>query len=73
MNPKEKAKELVDKYLEFVDDNSRTKLSELQNAKKCALIAVDLRLYGHFSFTSIEYGDDASEYWEQVISEIEKL
>lgn len=41
--PKEKAKELVEKYLPLVDcgDNRHTSKAQKQNAKQCALIAID--------------------------------
>ena len=66
MTPQEKAKELVNKYLQVYD-------CRLPIAKKCALIAVDLRLDGDFIFTSIEYDKDSLEYWQEVKQEIEKL
>jgi hypothetical protein len=64
MTPKEKAKELIDKY-EFVYIQNYTSMFEV---KECALIAVDEILkrnepiQGHFW-----------DYWEQVKQEIIKL
>ena len=72
MTPKEKAKELVEKFL------SPTKVyhehlgwvNYLDSAKECALIAVDeiimyvLRRYQDFGFVV---------YWEEVKNEINKL
>jgi len=64
MTPKEKAKELIDKY-EFVYIQNYTSMFEV---KQCALIAVDEILkrnepiQGHFW-----------DYWEQVKQEIIKL
>lgn len=68
MTPKEKAKELFDK---FIQTNRNAFF-----AKECALIAVDEiyqleLLYG-------QYSDDGNQemhysYWEEVKTEIEKL
>ena len=71
MTPTEKAKELIWKYLPILDGWTDNKKTEL--AKQCALIALELRLDGAFLFSSIEYGDESLEYWEQVKEEIEKL
>jgi len=66
MTPKEKAKELFDKYFEFVEAYSVQGQNE--NAKQCALIAVDEILkrnepiQGHFW-----------DYWEEVKQEIINL
>ena len=77
MTPKEKAIELVEKfecYVEYQGDDCFTEREKmLINAKQCALIAVDLRLDGDFIFTSIEYGEDSLEYWQEVKEEINKL
>jgi hypothetical protein len=71
MTPQEKARELIDK---FEDDLMECDTYFLEAAKKrCALIAVDLRLDGDFIYCGIEYGEDSLEYWEQVKIEIEKL
>jgi hypothetical protein len=69
MTPKEKAKELINNY-NFL--NYKTDLS-IHEKKQCALIAVDLRLDGDFIFTSIEYGVDSLEYWQEIKQEILKL
>ncbi len=61
MTPKDKAKELVDKYL-FVDDYHSF-------SKQCALISVD-ELIEEAYFTDGYY--DRQEYWEEVKQEIEK-
>lgn len=60
MTPKEKAKELVNKYWDDIPDLF------FEEAKQCALIAVDLRF-------EIEYGKDIFEYWNEVKQQIEKL
>jgi hypothetical protein len=80
MTPKEKAIELIIKYLDI--ENYKNFNLDLfcdecgineQSAKYCALIAVDLRLDGYFLFTSIEYGEDSLEYWQEVKQEIENI
>jgi hypothetical protein len=40
MEAKDKAKELIDKFLNHVDDCSKTSYFEYENAKQCALICV---------------------------------
>lgn len=72
MTPKEKAKDLVSKYIHLAKQTSGAN-GTLYNSKQCALIAVDLRLDGDFIFTSIEYGQDSLEYWQQVKQEIKTL
>jgi len=59
MTPKEKAKELFDKYNKTVNTITYTPI------KKCALIAVDECL--HTCVESMVY------YWNEVKQEIEKL
>jgi uncharacterized protein (UPF0303 family) len=76
MTPKEKAKELVSKYITNQDSWYLENLVDglrVAQAKQCALIAVDLRLDGYFIFNSIEYGIDSLEYWQQVKQEIQAL
>jgi hypothetical protein len=68
MTPKEKAKELIDKY-EFVYIQNYTSMFEV---KQCALIAVDEIL----SLNVFEYTSDWSntiEYWQEVKQEIINL
>ena len=76
MTAKEKAFELVDTY-KFVLWSEDTQCGEeilcTGIAKRCALIALDLRLESDFLFTSIKYEEDSLEYWQQVKYEIEKL
>jgi hypothetical protein len=71
MTPKEKAKELVDKFDIDVLDREGTSAMNLYEAKQCALIAVDEILNAvHIAQTDIiEY----YKYWEQVKKEIEEL
>jgi hypothetical protein len=64
MTPKEKAKELVDKY-EFVYIQNYTSMFEV---KECALIAVDeiIDLVKHIDV-------DSEDYWNEVKQEIKNL
>jgi hypothetical protein len=67
MTPKEKAKELKDKYM-----NVKWQIY-LDDAKQCALIAVNGILDANpMYYTGFEYESNL-EYWEQVKTEIEKL
>ena len=63
MTPKEKAKELAMKF---------DKYGETDNAKQCALIAVDEVLDSHYKLLS---GVNTSiyKYWQEVKQEIERL
>jgi len=77
MTPKEKAKELIEIYVDINEfynlQNNNIVVINYNFGKQCALIAVDLRLEGDFIFTSIEYGIDSFEYWQEVKQEIELL
>jgi hypothetical protein len=83
MTPKEKAKELVEKYmnLEFeIGGQYDGYLSvKLQDAKQCALIAVDEILNNNCGSYTDESNATNNEiycdeyYWEEVKQEIEKL
>ena len=78
MSPKEKAKELVYKYLPFVAgcppiyDLKSIGSIHLGNAKKCALICVDeiLRATEKCGHDCEGEGDS---FWQEVIKEIEKI
>lgn len=61
MTAKQKANEVVDKYLEYVEAYSSE--SQLENAKTCALIAVNeiLKL------------DSVNMFWEDVKREIKAI
>ena len=68
MTPKEKAKELFDKYkLSFAGEISNEEDWE-SIAKQCALIAVDEVINSMTVATSVHL-----PYWKQVKQEIEKL
>ena len=73
MTPKEKAKELVEKFLFMYRPSMHPPyLKANEAAKQCALIAVDeilLLLQIQIGFRDYE----ASKYWQEVKQEIEKL
>lgn len=71
MTPKEKAEELVNRYINL----NKVKLSDYSviytpTAKQCALIAVDLTIEVE---TNIFKGKVNKSYWQEVKQEIEKL
>jgi len=84
MTPKEKAKELVDKFYQRfpLKMNVITRKGDLSweydnwnEAKQCALIAVDelIRIAPWGSDIDGEIEDDSKEYYIEVKHEIEKL
>jgi hypothetical protein len=83
MTPKEKAKELFDKFIPLVDIDVRDSNSEINNAKQCALIAVD-EIWNYvavieqhetadFAFGGSFDGDEYFKYLQQVKQEILEL
>jgi len=71
MKPKEKAKELVSKYMMVDTHDEDHFIIRQQRGKKCALIAVD-------EILEIVKSDDSAlivelPYWQEVKKEIEKL
>ena len=71
MTPKEKAKELVDKFY-YIPNSQGIFMMQDYQAKQCALIAVDEIL------NTIEYSSQADElskvnYWQEVKQQIENL
>jgi len=71
MNQKEKALELGNKMYNgsVFSKTIKEHLDELQNAKRCALIAVD-EIIKIIEDNCLEYDDS---YWNEVKQEIEKL
>jgi hypothetical protein len=66
MTPKEKAQNLVQK---FIQTNGNSFF-----AKECGLIAVDEILLSQFQFDMISiYRTPFNHYWQEVKTEIEKL
>jgi hypothetical protein len=75
LTPKEKAKELFDKFrneiLSFLGDKMKDK-----NAKRCALVAVDELIDSHYLLTTthdVEPSIRCKSYWKEVKEEIENL
>jgi hypothetical protein len=82
MTPKEKAEELVNKFMNYadavpedydwMDPVSHCDEKQFISAKQCALIAVDEILM----YLQIQFGGrliKANEYWQEVKQEIQKL
>ena len=72
MTPKEKAQELVDKFrneiLSFLGDRIKD-----QNAKRCALVAVDELIKIHYLLTTTHDTSPSINYWKEVKQEIQNL
>lgn len=73
MTPKEKAKELVDKFISYSyfshgNNSMNRSYQQEDNAKQCALIAVD-EILNQFNWRSAT----GLAYWEEVKEEIQKL
>jgi hypothetical protein len=72
MTPKEKAKELFNKYLEYTKEWNEIDgyVNNEYDAKQCALIAVDeIMIY----LDAIMLPNPFKQYWNKVKNEIEKL
>lgn len=70
MTPKEKAEELVNKFIQYVPAEEEF---ELDYAKQCALIAVDEMIHELTKSVSPSVHGFRHNYWEEVKQEIEKL
>lgn len=66
MNPGEKAKQIIDKFLPLVE--AFTEVGRLENAKKCALIAVDEMI--DYLVSNLITGT-LMAYWQEVKQEIQ--
>jgi hypothetical protein len=64
MTPKEKAEELITKFMPHSSGNSNN-----NEAKQCALIALRETVWGYLDQQPIEI----QNYWKEVKKEIEKL
>ena len=72
MTPKEKAEELVLKYLRI--DNNTSEWFNTHIAKQCALIAVDEIIKSiDFDWMEVQNLESQHRYWQEVKEEIEKL
>ena len=73
MTPKEKAKELIQKYLKMNDGLIEEFIPiPKEGAKQCALVAVDEILDSHYKLLS-GVNTTIYKYWQEVKQEIEKL
>jgi hypothetical protein len=73
MKPKEKAIELVNKFLLYSDDGDlKNKYWKIRNAKQCALIAIDEMLDFRNSLY-INEGSLAHQYLVEIKKEIIKI
>jgi hypothetical protein len=76
MTPKEKADELINKYLTSRDANQWDDVRDVHAAIRCALIAIDEIIQG-YEFDSLEINHkriiDSINFWDEVKKEIEKL
>lgn len=72
MTAADKAKELVDKYWIYLRAGLLYDEEAKEDAKQCALIAVDEHLKG-MSFTFGCIGYRSLKFWKEVKQEIEKL
>ena len=75
MTPKQKAEQLVDKYLDEIPANTNTEFNafaelDLSCSKRCALIAVDEIIQ---ALDDVLFPNPFRQYWEEVKKEIEKL
>jgi hypothetical protein len=76
MTPKEKARELIDKFANFeCDDNYEVFESSISSieAIQCALICVDELMKDNAINEEIVNGGLNFQYWKEVKKEIEKL
>jgi hypothetical protein len=72
MTPKEKAQELVDKFIQYTDTSEWTNI-EYVYAKQCALIAVDEILKVIEVIPNVRYRYVEEGIWLSIKSEIEAL
>jgi hypothetical protein len=74
MTPKEKAEELVDKFMDYTgfEINEQNNMSNIFSAKQCALIAVDEILESHYKLLS-GVNPSVYKYLQELKQEIEKL
>ena len=85
LSPKEKARELVEKFLEFTtgeEDNGFTTIYSIEkhkkNATQCAIIAAD-EIINQWEYIDTYISDGMGKlnlnlkYWNEVKSELEKI
>jgi hypothetical protein len=70
MTPKEKAENLVVKFLKH--SRAEIDITPIQSAKQCALILVDELI--EFAYNYTDYNEKSTkEYWNEVKQEIQNL
>ena len=73
MTPKEKAKELVERFIPFSMDNHIEKYA-IHIGKQCALICVDEIIKEYTTLPHFgELYEENIEYWNKVKQEIERI
>ena len=70
MTPKEKAKELVDKFQKQIFFDVTNERLDIEEAKGCALIAVDEIIQ---AMDNVMLPNPFKQYWNKVKHEIEKI
>lgn len=71
ITPQEKAKQLFDKYIYYVEAISESE--QIGNAKECASIFVHEMFYESFNFNTGAYSLERMRYWKEVLKEVEKI
>ncbi len=72
MTPKEKAKELIDRFYNHTFNVEKDTEDNFSSAKQCALIAVDEVIEQNNIWIN-QTGKGTNNYWKLVKEEIEKL
>ena len=75
MTPKEKADELINKFIPHTKVFHEVLGWEdyIDSAKQCALVAVDELIKIHYLLTTTHDTSPSINYWQEVKQEIEKL
>jgi hypothetical protein len=71
MTPKDKAKELIKKYVEFKIDGQH-RIFGIELSKQCALIAVD-EICEAINWHEFQVPNEEFNYWNRVKLEIQRL
>lgn len=74
MTPQDKAKELFNKYYSYLKSNLMDDKEAIEDAKQCALIAVDEILDLNLGFSNCDENNwETDKFYQEVKQEIEKL
>jgi hypothetical protein len=80
MTPKEKAKELIDKFIHSESQDGYNDVRDIHAAIRCAIILVNEMLSnaamiwgGRNTETGLTARDEFRKYWQEVKQELEKL